>query len=202
MPAANHCSDLLIQKGDTFRKVVRWESPRFVTAAISAMPQAGIARVTTVAPHAIPDGWRVAVIDARGMTELNARHDPPRAGDLRVATVVSPTDIEFNELSSSAFKPYKNGGFLKWYAPQDLAGYTARRDLVDAAGATVYQLTTENTRIVVDAAQKLIELVLPPTDTAALAFSSASYALEMISPTGEVTSILAGSVSVVEVPQP
>lgn len=201
MPAMT-CSDLLIQRGCTFRKVVRWETSTFETAAIAAMTQAGIARVSTAAPHGIPDGWRVAVVGAVGMTELNAENNPPRGQDLRVAAVVSATDIEFNEISSAGFKPYRSGGFLKWYAPHDLVGYTARMDLVDAAGDVLMSLTSATGAIVVDSAEQLIELVLTDVATQALAFDAASYALELISPTGEVTPILAGAVRVVEVPEP
>lgn len=196
------CSELLIQKGCTFRKVVRWETSSFSAADISAMPQAGIARVTTLAPHGIPDGWRVAVVDAKGMTELNALHNPPRPGDFRVATAISANDVEFNDVSSLSFKPYKSGGSLKWYTPHDLAGYTARMDIVDESGVVLTSLTTANSQIVVDATEKVIDLILTAAQTAALTFKAGSFALEMISPTGEVTPILTGAVRVVEVPEP
>lgn len=195
------CTELEIQRGCTFRKVVRWETSDFEATAIAAITQAGIVRVTTAAPHGIPDGWRVAVVDVKGMSELNAEKNPPRAADFRVATVVSPSDIEFNKVSSAAFHPYRSGGFLKWFGPHDLAGYTARMDLVDAAGVVLTSLTNANGQIVIDNAEKVIELVLTAAVTGALTFAAASFALEMISPTGEVTAILSGSVAVVDVPQ-
>ena len=194
------CTQLEIQRGCTFRKVVRWETSDFLAAAISAITQAGIVRVTTTAPHGIPDGWRVAVVDVKGMTELNADYNPPRGADLRVASVPSSSAVEFNRVSSAAFHPYKSGGFLKWYAPHDLAGYTARMDLVSSAGLVLTTLTTVNGQIVIDNAEKVIELVIPAAATGALAFAAATFALEMISPTGEVTAILSGSVAVVDIP--
>ena len=189
--------DLTILQGRTFRKVVRWESARFATAAIAAMSQAGSVQITTPLAHGIPDGWRVAVVDAKGMTELNAQNNPPKAKDFREATVVSPTIIEFNAVSSAAYRAYSSGGFLKWRVPHDLAGYTARMTIKDRVGGTaLLTLTSANGGITVDDAEKLIELFLDDVSTAAITWTSAVYDLEMVSPSGDVTAILTGAVSV------
>ena len=191
-------TDLLILRGTTFRKVVRWEAATFLAKEITAMSKAGIVRIVTPGPHGIPDGWRVAVVDAKGMTELNAVENPPRARDMRVATVVSATEVEFNEISSAAFRPYAGGGFLKWYAPRDLTGYTARMEIRDAAGQVLTTLTTENAGIVLDSAEHMIDLLLSAAATAVLALGDCTFDLEMISSTGEVTFILSGPVRVVD----
>jgi hypothetical protein len=188
---------LVIQQGRTFRKIARWESQRFMTAAIQAMTQAGIVQITTQAPHGIPDGWRVAVVDAKGMTELNAKNNPPKGRDFHEAVVVGPSAIELNEISSASFRPYSSSGYLKWYAPHDLTGYTARMAIKDRVGGTVLlTLTTENGGITVDDAEKLIELFISDDETALVAWADAVYDLEVVAPSGDVTCLFTGPVSV------
>lgn len=188
---------LTILQGRTFRKVARWETSRFAAAAILAMSQSGILRITTAADHGIPDGWRVAVVDAKGMTELNAANNPPKDRDFYEARRVGTAIVEINAISSAGFRPYTSGGYLKWYEPQDLTGYTARMSIKDrVGGALLLSLTTENGGIAIDATEKVIVLNIGAAATAAITWTTAVYDLEMVSPTGEVTCIFTGPVSV------
>lgn len=188
---------LKILQGRTFRKVARWESERFVIAAIASMSQSGILQITTAAPHGIPDGWRVAVVDAKGMTEVNAGNNPPKERDFHETNTVGADAIEINAISSAAFRAYTSGGYLKWYAPHDLTGYTARMSIKDRVGGSLLlSLTTENGGIVIDPTEHVITLQIAATETDALNWSSGVYDLEMVSPTGEVTCIFTGTVAV------
>lgn len=188
---------LAIERGKTFSQVVRWEVQPFLFAAISAMAQAAPAGVTTTGAHGIPDGWRVAVVGAKGNTGLNAENNPPKGKDFRPATVLSATGIEFNEFNSTGFPAYTGGGYLQWYTPQDLTDYIARLTIKDRVGGTVLlALTSAAGDIVIDNTAKTITITISATDTADFTWSKGVYDLEMESDTGVVTALMAGTVSV------
>lgn len=188
--------DIEIIQGKTFEKVLRWETEPFLFTAILGMSNTAPVRITT-GVHGIPDGWRVAVVDAGGMTELNAASNPPKSADFRRATVVDTTHIEFNPISAGNYGTWTSGGYLQWYTPHDLTGYTARMAVKDKVGGTVLlSLTTENGGIVIDASAKTITLAITATDAAALTWTSGVYDLELVSTTGVVTQLMYGSISV------
>lgn len=189
--------NLAIIQGSTFAQTVRWETLPYLFAPIAAISNGAPVRFTTTGTHNIPDGWRVAVVDAGGMTELNAASNPPKTSDFHQATFVDATHIEFNPISAVGFEAYTSGGYLQWYTPHDLTGYTARMAIKNKVGGTVLlSLTTENDGIVINASAKTITLEITATATAALTWTSGTYDLELISPTGVVTSLMTGSVSV------
>lgn len=79
----------------------------------------------------------------------------------------------------------------------NLTGYTARMQLraqlpdVD----DLVTLSTANGRITITPLMGRIELLLSADETAELAFEAAVYDLELMSPTGEVTRLVQGRVS-------
>lgn len=189
--------NLAIIQGSTFSQTLRWETLPFMFAKIAAISNTAPVRITTQASHGILDGWRVAVVDAEGLTELNAASNPPKATDFRQASVVDVTHIEFNPISAAGFEAYTQDGYLQWYTPHDLTGYTARMAIKTKVGGTVLlSLTTENGGIALNDSAKTITLSITATATAALTWTSGVYDLELISPTGVVTSLMTGSVSV------
>ena len=164
--------DIEIIQGKTFEKVLRWETEPFLFTAILGMSNTAPVRITT-GVHGIPDGWRVAVVDAAGMTELNAASNPPKSADFRRATVVDTTHIEFNPISAGNYGTWTSGGYLQWYTPHDLTGYTARMAVKDKVGGTeLLALTTANNRITIDDSAKKIDLKISATDTAARILAS------------------------------
>lgn len=189
--------NLAIVQGSTFSQTLRWETLPFMFAKIAAISNTAPVRITTQASHGILDGWRVAVVDAEGLTELNAASNPPKTSDFHQATVVDTTHIEFNPISAAGFEAYTSDGYLQWYTPHTLAGYTARMAIKNKVGGTVLlSLTTENGGIELDDSAKTITLNISATDTAALTWTTGTYDLEMVSSTGVVTSLMTGSVSV------
>lgn len=188
-------ANLTIEQGETFETVVRWEVPPLKYKAISAMAKTAPISITA-AGHAIPNGWRAAVVDAVGMTELNAASAPPADEEFRAATVIDANTVEFNEVSAALFKAYKSGGYLAYYTPQDLTGYTARMTVRDRVGGTVLStLTSATNEIVLDVAAFTITLTLSPAVTAAFTWTKGVYDLELVSSTGRVTRILSGTVT-------
>jgi hypothetical protein len=188
--------NIQIRRGTTFEFPLRWESEPLVYKAITGMEQSAPCRLT-VEDHDMPDGWRAAVVCAKGMVDLNAKSNPPKDSDYHVFTVVDDDTLEINGKSCACFKPYTSGGYIQYYTPHDLSGYAARMSIKDKVGGTeLMSLTTENSRISVDDVGKIITLTISADDTEVIEFSKGVYDLELVSPTGIVTTLLAGAVSV------
>ena len=189
--------DIELRRGATFVLPVRWETTPWLYAAIASISLTAPVAITSAA-HTIPDGWNVAVVDAKGLTQLNAKNNPPKASDMRRATVVSATQIQFNEISAAAFGKHQAGsGYLAWLTPHTLTGYTARMQIKDrVGGAVLLSLTTENGGITLDDAGKVIEITITAEQSEAFAWTSAVYDLELVSAAGKVTPLLEGAASV------
>ena len=190
--------DISIQQGRTFKLTLRWEIPPIIYKAITAMMQAAPLRIT-VPGHGAPDGWRVAISGAKGMTEINAEPNAVRESDYHQATVIDPNTIELNDVNASSFRSYTSGGYLQYNTPAPLDGFSARMSIKDKIGGTeLLVLTTENNRIVLDTTKHTITLILSATDTAAINWRNAIYDLELASGDSPavVTALLTGRVSV------
>ena len=186
-----------LRKGETFVLSVRWESEPWLYAAIASISLTAPVAITSAA-HTIPDGWNVAVVDARGLTQLNAKNNPPKASDMRRATVVSGTQIQFNEISAANFAKHQAGsGYLAWLTPHSRVGYTARMQIKDRVGGSVLlSLTPENGGIALDDGNKVIEISITAEQTEAFTKSAGVYDLELVSAGGVVTALLEGSVAI------
>lgn len=190
--------NLTIVQGNTFSQVVRWESVPFVFKPITDISRSAPA-VITAAAHGVPDGWRVAVVSAGGMSKINATHYPVRGSDLRTATVVSSDTLAIHEINSTAYTAYTSGGYLVYYTPVSLSGYTARMTIKDRVGGTALATLTSGTgEIVLDNTNKTITATISAALTAAYAWASGVYDLELESGDGVVTTLLRGTVTVTE----
>lgn len=189
--------NLVIEQGKTFSRTVRWESLPFIYKTITAITKASPVQITAIG-HAIPDGWRAAVVSAGGMRQLNAKNWPLRKEDFHPVTVLDANTVNFNGINSADFTTYTSGGALVYYTPVDLAGFTARMQVraSAAATATLLELTTENSRIVLDNTAKTITLTVDATTTAALAAITGVYDLELVSSGGVVTEVLKGTMTI------
>lgn len=188
--------DLVLEKGKTFRYVVRWETDVITYSPISAISQAAPVVITSTA-HGVPDGWRVAVVSVKGMTQINADSSPPKDKDYNAATVTNVNTVKLNAVNTSMYKAYASGGYLQYFTPAALAGFTARMSIKDKVGGTqLLRLDTTNAGIALDDVAKTITLTITATATAALTFSKGVYDLELVSSTGVVTALLAGKVTV------
>ena len=190
--------NLVFRQGETFLRIIRWETTPFVYKAITAITKAAPVAITAIG-HGLKTGWRVAVVSVQGMTEINALNDPPRDNELKQVTVVDD-DTVLNRVNRSDFTTYVGpSGYLQFYTPVDLTGYEAHMMIKDRVGGTVLaELTSDgvDNRIVIDAVNNTITITVAADDTAAFTFSSGTYDIEMVSPTGAVTTIYYGSVSV------
>lgn len=195
--------DLVVWRGKTFSQVVRWEAPPFVYAPISNIAQAAPAVIESTG-HGLPDGWRVAVVSVQGMTEINAKNDPLRASDFHKARVVDADTVELNDVNAAGFTPYEGGGYLQYYTPVDMAGYSARMDIKDRVGGTVIASSeaadapNDVIVITIDNAAKTITVEIPATATEAITAKRGVYDLELVSGSGVVTGLLHGNVEFVD----
>lgn len=192
--------DITIARGKTFSRVVRWEALPFVYKAITNITKTAPARVTSPT-HGVPDGWRVAIVSVQGMTEINAP-TPPRERDFVKATVVDTNTIDLNSVNAAEFSMYTSGGYVQYYTPVDLTGFTARMQIKDKAGGTVLASTDVDDApldiitITLNTTTHTITAIIAATDTADLTWKRGVYDLEMVSSTGEVTALLTGTVTV------
>ena len=194
--------DLTIQQGKTFTLALRWETEPIVRKAITGVSfTSGAPRITAVG-HGAPDGWRCTLYGIKGPKQLNAANNPPRNDDYHAATVLDADTVELNDINpydtqGNEWPAYVSGGFLQYNTPMDLTGYTARLAVKDKIGGTVLlSLTTENNGIVIDNAKKTITLTVEATATDDFTWTRGVYDLEMVSPTGVVTALISGRVSI------
>lgn len=189
--------NLTIVKGKTFSCIVRWETSPIVYKAITGITNAAPA-VITVPGHAVPNGWRVAIVSVQGMEEINAENSPPRANDYHKATFIDANTISLNDVNAADFCPYTSGGYVQYNMPYELVGYTARMQVRPSytSDTILLELTTTNGRIIIDEPNKTIELRVDAADTEALTWKYGVYDLEMVSPAAYVVQLLRGNINV------
>ena len=185
--------DFCVSAGETFQPVLRWGSDVLVSKAITAVTQAAPAVVTAVG-HGVPDGWRVAVVSVRGMTQINAEKFPPSGADWHRATVLTADTVQLNKVNAADYTAYTSGGFLVYSTPVSLSGMTARMIIRDAPGTgTILATLTELAGITLDNTAKTIT---PLLTTAALTWTTGYYDLELTDSGGIVVQLLSGVITI------
>jgi len=192
--------DFTILQGETFQRIIRWETPPYVYAPITGITQAAPVSLTVVG-HGLKTGWRAAVVSALGMTEINTVNSPLRDSDFHQVTVVDPNTVTINDINSFGFSPYISGGYLQSFTPVVLTGYSAKMEIKDRVGGNILMTLSSNlgdNRIIIDTTNYTITLNVAATDvTAALiTWRKGVYDLEMTGPTGTVTRIFTGSIKI------
>ena len=202
-------TSLAVEQGQTWSQTLRWETKPEVFRAIQAITKSGPVRITA-AGHDIPDGWRVAVEGVKGMVEINAARTPPRASDYHVATWISSSAIEINDINTAAvdggrdlYGDYVSGGVLRYFAPVDLTDYTFEMVVLDRPGGNVLasnrlaDAPLNIITIVADNATKTIHMSMAVDAVGALPWTRGVYDVcAKHTPTGVVTKLLEGSISV------
>jgi len=189
--------DIVILQGKTFQHVLRWETLPFVYKPITGITQGAPARITAIG-HGLSTGWRAAVVSVKGMSQINATDSAKlREKDFHTVNVIDVDHVEMNDVNSAEFKAYVSGGYLQYYTPVDLSGYTARMSIKDKVGGTeLLRLDNTNSRLNIDTASHTVSMFIDATTTAAIVFKNGVYDLEMVSGTGVVTLLMSGSISV------
>ncbi|MBI3983827.1 hypothetical protein HY346_00845 [Candidatus Microgenomates bacterium] len=195
-------TDIVIRKGSTFSKVIRWAAEPLIYKPITGITKAA-PPVITATGHGVPNGWRVAVASVIGMRDINGKSltkgGVPFDSEFHKATVLTANTLSLNDVNALDFTAYTSGGTLVYFTPVDLNGYTARMQIrltEVAADPALVSLTTENGGIAIDNTAKTITLTIAATATDDLTFLAGVYDLELISSTGVVTPLLKGNVTV------
>ena len=177
---------------------IRIETDEIVFALIASISRSAPARVVTQAAHGLLDGWRVSVVDAKGMTSIN---------DVRLnsVSVVDATTVDLDGVSSMGMSTHTaDSGALKWYAPKDLSDYTgARMDMKRSVGGdAVLSLHTDDGTLEIDAATSSVWIRLSPTalSTAGVTARDYYFDIELIRPDG-VDAICAATSTVPVLPE-
>jgi hypothetical protein len=199
---------LEITKGKTFSRVIRWASEPYLYKAITGITKAAPVVITSAA-HDIPDGWQVAIVSVKGMTQINAANSPPKGKDYHKATTATNT-VTINDINSADYSAYTSGGYIQCLTPVDLTSYTARLSIKDKVGGTelfrldtstdiaVAPYTHDQPRIAINNTTKTITLTIHAEDTAVMDFKKGVYDLEMVSVGGVVDLLLSGAIIVVD----
>lgn len=177
---------------------IRIETDEVEFAPISSISRSAPARVVTQVAHGLLDGWRVSVVDAKGMIAIN---------DVRPTSVsvVDTTTVDLDGVSSLGMSAHTaESGALMWYAPKDLSGYTgARMDLKRAVGATAaLSLHTDDGTLEIDAAASSVWIRLSETVLSEASVSARDYYfdIELIRANG-VDAICAATSTVTVLPE-
>ena len=186
---------LSLRIGATADIPIRVESDELTFAPIAAMTKAAPVHITSTG-HGIPDGWRAAVLNAGGMTELNGTWNAIRDSDFRRLAVIAVNTIAFPGVTSAGFRTYTTCGELAYYAPKDLSGYTsARMDIKRAVGGTVLaSLNTTDGTIEIDAPNSAVWLHVTPTTLVDLTAGDYVFDIELIDGTDVLALCSADSV--------
>jgi hypothetical protein len=179
--------------GATHETALRISSQTMLYAQISGMAQSAPLEVTATA-HGIPDGWQVAVIGAKGMTELNAA-DPNdiKASEYHRCTVIDVDTVTIDGISSERFKAYQSGGHLAFRAPADLSGYASGRMDVKAkvGGDILLTRNTTNGGMFIDSATSSVFVRLAPTTISGANLTAKDYVfdIELVTAGGAVDAL-------------
>lgn len=173
-----------VRKGADADIALRLETSILKFSAISAMTQSAPLRVTSTG-HGLLDQWHAAIVDAQGMTELNAvESNAIMDSEFHQISVVDANTVEFNGISSAGFSSYTSGGHLAYYEPMGLSGYTsARADIKTRVGGDVaLALNTDDGTLEIDAASGTLFIRLDEGSLSALPALEYFFDVELVGP--------------------
>jgi hypothetical protein len=187
--------DFCVGAGETFQPILRWGSEVLISKPITGISQAAPVVVTAVA-HGIPDGWRAAVVSAKGMTQINAQNFPPQGNDWQKATVLTVDTIQLNKVNSADYAAYLSGGFLVYNTPVTLAGMTGVMTIRDAPLTGNILATLTSSPAAGLTLNDTTKQILPVLATTGLLWSVGYYDLELTDSGGKVTQLLTGTITI------
>lgn len=188
--------DFVIIQGATFNPQLKYSQPQFTVKPITAITNSGQA-VVIATGHGLTVDWPVWIVKVTGMDQINHQSaDLPLANKAYFGYFVDANTIRLNK-DSSRYSAYVSGGELLYHPPVDLTGYTARMQIRPTVTdpTIIIELNTTNGGIALGAAAGTINLLITAVQSALFTFQNAVYDLTLTSPTGVVTNLLAGNVS-------
>lgn len=185
--------NLKLIQGSSFTQEIRWESNTKVYRAISSIQKSAPVEISTIEAHGIPEHWRVKISNVQGMKEVNS-------DEYVVVSNVLPGSFQLNSINAIGYTMYTSGGVVEYNAPVDLAGYSARMQIRPSVSSEVVllELTSADNEIVINDEDKVITINISATESMGLDFKTAVYSLEMVGTTGNVVTLVNGTVSLVK----
>jgi hypothetical protein len=180
--------------GATFHPIIRWGTDVLISRPITAITQAAPA-VVTAPTHLVPAGWEVAVVSAKGMTQINATRYPPAGDDWTPASVVDGNTVALIDINSSDMTTYSSGGFLVYSTPGLVAGMTATMTFWDTPTKddTPLLTLTSSAGITLDFT---LMTITPKIATAGLTWATAYYDLDVTDTGGIITQVMSGVLTI------
>lgn len=174
--------ELVIPKGKTFEFALRYAASRYIYHPIQGVLSLVPVRLQ-VPSHGVLDGWPIEILCVERPYELNGKY---------VASVSDPDVIEINDLVGECWRHKWNaGGIVRYLAPADIDGWTARamfrRHLKDEEPLLTF--TTEagaDGLFLVDAAASTFTLSLSAAVSEALPITTGVWDAEAVDPEGNV----------------
>lgn len=185
-----------IYQGSTFQETLRWESEIKTYVPISAISKAAPCVVTTTTAHSIPINWRIRVVGAAGMKEINSLSQEA----YYLATGVGTNTLTLNQVNSLSYTAYTSGGVVEYNTPVSLVGYTAQLQIRENIDSTtiIHEMTSAtNGGIKLNLNDSTIFLSIPASVTRNFTFDTAVYSLELTSSGGTVIPFMSGNMSLV-----
>ena len=174
--------DLRVDKGATFRAVLRIMQPSLIYKAITAIAATAPVRLTVA--HELPTDWPVWVEQAQQLQALNRA---PLRTTPHMASVIDANTLEINTINAAGTSA--KGGQLIYQAPLELTGATAVLQLLEEGADAGTLPVTVN-------AGGWVDVDLTAAETAALGWAARDYVLDVTMPGGEVIRAYAGAFTV------
>jgi hypothetical protein len=167
-----------IYEGSTFQETFRWEADTKIYVPIQSISKTAPCVITTVSNHSIPIGWRIRVVGAQGMKEINNTSDD----SYYIVTAVTSNTVTINKLNSLNYSVHTaSTGVIEYNQPVPLAGYTGVmqiRETLDSA-TVIHEMNSTNNQVYVDTTNNNITITIPAATTRDFDFTTAVYSLEL-----------------------
>lgn len=182
--------NLTIRRGASSDIPIRIETDELIYRPITAMTNGAPLQITAPA-HGLPNGWRAAIQNAGGSSEINLPWDRLRDADLRKIAWIDADHFTFPEINSSAWRAYTSGGQVVYYQPLDLSAFSsASMDVRAAVGESLLaHYSTAAGTLEIDTANSAIWMRLSVTDTESMPAADLVFDIELTRSAGGVIAL-------------
>jgi hypothetical protein len=194
--------NLTVRRGASAQIPIRLETPEKVFVPITTMLRT--APMQIIAPgHGLLNGWRVGVMNAAGLTELNSSWDHLDNSRMYPVEVLGEDRISLPDVNACGFRPYLSGGQLVYYAPLDLSTFSAARmDVKRSVGGTrLASFSTAAGTMQLNAVDQVLWVLLTPADTIALPHGDSVFDIELVRASGDVVAMCSAASSLTVLPE-
>ena len=110
------------------------------------------------------------------------------------------TTIEINQVNSSQYTTYTNGGVVEYNKPVDLTGFKARMQIRKTVNSSdvIYTASSDTGEIDIDLVYSSITLTIPASVTQNFNFTAAVYSMELYNNDGKVLPFIIGNLTLIQ----